>query len=132
LKDKIISIKKHLNNSMTLKDTIVEGYLEGKAKDVICLDLRNIDGAISDFFIIAHGDSATHVEGINRSIYKKCVNALNEKPWHEEGKSNSEWILMDYVNVVAHIFYKEKRGFYNIEDLWGDAPREEFNITENA
>ena len=56
---------------MTLKDTIVEGYLEGKAKDVICLDLRNIDGAVSDFFIVAHGDSATHVEGINRSIYKK-------------------------------------------------------------
>ena len=117
---------------MTLKDTIIEGYLEGKAKDVICLDLRNIYGAVSDFFIVAHGDSATHVEGINRSIYKKCVKALNEKPWHEEGKGNSEWILMDYVNVVAHIFYKEKRGFYNIEDLWGDAPREEFNNTENA
>ena len=110
MKDKIISNKEHINNSMTLKDTIVEGYLEGKAKDVICLDLRNIDGAVSDFFIVAHGDSATHAEGINRSIYKKRVKALNEKPWHEEGKGNSEWIPMDYVKC-SHIFYKEKEAF---------------------
>ena len=113
--------------SVDLKNTIVEGFLEGKANNVICLDLRKIDGAVSDYFIVAHGDSATHVEGINRAIYKKCISSFNEKPWKEEGKRNSEWILMDYVNVVAHIFYKEKRGYYNIEDLWGDAPREEFN-----
>ena len=56
---------------MDLKNTIVEGFLEGKANNVICLDLRNIDGAVSDYFIVAHGDSATHVEGINRAIYKK-------------------------------------------------------------
>ena len=95
--------------SVDLKNTIVEGFLEGKANNVICLDLRNIDGAVSDYFIVAHGDSATHVEGINRAIYKKCISSFNEKPWREEGKGNSEWILMDYVNVVAHIFYKEKK-----------------------
>ena len=113
--------------SVDLKNTIVEGFLEGKANNVICLDLRKIDGAVSDYFIVAHGDSATHVEGINRAVYNKCISSFNEKPWKEEGKRNSEWILMDYVNVVAHIFYKEKRGYYKIEDLWGDAPREEFN-----
>ena len=95
--------------SVDLKNTIVEGFLEGKANNVICLDLRNIDGAVSDYFIVAHGDSVTHVEGINRAIYKKCISSFNEKPWKEEGKINSEWILMDYVNVVAHIFYKEKK-----------------------
>ena len=122
-----MSIKKELKTSDILANIIISGMREIKAKEIMSLDLRNIDGAVSDYFIVAHGDSATHVEGINRAIYKKCISSLNEKPWKEEGKRNSEWILMDYVNVVAHIFYKEKRGYYNIEDLWGDAPREEFN-----
>jgi ribosome-associated protein len=108
---------------MLLKDTIIEGLVNGKANNIVCLDLRNVDGAVSDFFVIAHGDSSTHIEGINRSVYKNCIKNLNEKPWHEEGKSNNEWILMDYVNVVAHIFYKDTREVYNIEDLWGDAPK---------
>ena len=122
-----MNIKKELKTSDILANIIIEGMREVKAKEIVSLDLRNIDGAVSDYFIVAHGDSATHVEGINRAIYKKCISSFNEKPWKEEGKRNSEWILMDYVNVVAHIFYKEKRGYYNIEDLWGDAPREEFN-----
>ena len=111
---------------MQLKDTIVEGLKDGKAKDVVCIDMRKVNGSICDYFIIAHGDSATHIDGINRSVYKRCVKDLNEKPWNEEGKGNSEWILMDYVNVVAHIFYKETRSIYNIEDLWGDAPVKQY------
>jgi len=109
---------------MLLKESIVEGLMDGKAKNVVCLDLRKVDGAVSDFFIIGHGDSATHIEGINRAVYKRCIKDLNEKPWHEEGKGNNEWILMDYVNVVAHIFYKDARELYEIEELWGDAPKE--------
>ena len=110
--------------SMQLKDVIIDGLVDGKANNITCLDLRGVDGAVSDFFVISHGDSAKHIEGINRSVYKKCMKELNEKPWHEEGKGNNEWILMDYVNVVAHIFYKDARDIYNIEDLWGDAPKE--------
>ncbi len=112
-----------IKSSKHIRDIIVEGLQDGKAKEITCLDLRKIDGAVSDFFVISHGDSATHIEGINRSVYKNCVKKLNEKPWHEEGKGNNEWILMDYVNVVAHIFYKDTRGFYNIEELWADAPK---------
>ena len=78
---------------MLLKDTIVEGLLDGKANDVVCLDMRNIDGSICDYFVIGHGDSATHIEGINRAVYKKCIKELKEKPWKEEGKGNNEWIL---------------------------------------
>jgi ribosome-associated protein len=107
---------------MQLKNSIVEGLKDGKAKDVVCIDMRKVNGSICDYFIIAHGDSATHIDGINRSVYKRCFEDLNEKPWKEEGKGKSEWILMDYVNVVAHIFYKETRSIYNIEELWGDAP----------
>jgi ribosome-associated protein len=120
---KSTKIEPNKKDSMFLKETIIEGLLDGKANDIICLDLRGVDGAVSDFFVISHGDSATHVEGINRSVYKKCVKEHNEKPWHEEGKGNNEWILMDYVDVVAHIFYKDAREVYNIEDLWGDAPK---------
>ena len=88
---------------MLLKDAIVEGLLDGKANNVICLDMRNIDGSICDYFVIGHGDSATHIEGINRAVYKKCMKELKEKPWKEEGKENNEWILMDYVNVWSNI-----------------------------
>ena len=111
---------------MLLRDTIIEGLLDGKAKDVVCLDMRNIDGSICDYFVIGHGDSATNIEGINRAVYKKCVKDLKEKPWKEEGKGNSEWILMDYVEVIAHIFYKDTRSLYKLEDLWCDAPKKEY------
>jgi len=121
---KLTKQKSSLKTSMLLKETIVEGLMDGKAKNVVCLDLRKVDGAVSDFFVIGHGDSATHIEGINRAVYKRCIKDLNEKPWHEEGKGNNEWILMDYVNVVAHIFYKDARELYEIEELWGDAPKE--------
>ena len=119
-----ITKKNNIKGSMILKDTIIEGLMDGKAKEIVCLDLRNVDGAVSDFFVIAHGDSSAHIEGINRSVYKKCSKNLKEKPWQEEGKGNNEWILMDYVNVVAHIFYEEARENYKLEDLWGDAPKE--------
>ena len=111
---------------MILRDTIVEGLLDGKAKDVVCLDMRKIDGSICDYFVIGHGDSTNHIEGINRAVYKKCIKNLKEKPWKEEGKGNSEWILMDYVSVIAHIFYKDTRPIYNLEELWGDAPKKEY------
>ena len=113
---------------MILRDTIVEGLLDGKAKDVVCLDMRKIDGSICDYFVIGHGDSTNHIEGINRAVYKKCIKNLKEKPWIEEGKGNSEWILMDYVSVIAHIFYKETRSIYNLEELWGDAPKKEYQF----
>ena len=91
-------------DSKTLCDCIVEGMQENKAKDIVVLDLRDVKSAVTDFFIICSGE-------------------LQERPWHTEGKENSEWILLDYVNVVAHIFHKDARGFYDLEDLWADAPR---------
>ena len=121
---KIINNKKTKSESLDLKNSIIEGVLDGKAKNIVCLDLRKINGSVSDFFIICHGDSITHVEGINRSIYKKCMANHNEKPWHQEGKGNSEWVLLDYVNVVAHIFHNDAREHYNLEGLWADAPTE--------
>tara|TARA_Y100001954_G_C15504472_1_gene451531 strand:+ start:225 stop:596 length:372 start_codon:yes stop_codon:yes gene_type:complete len=109
--------------SEILCGAIVEGMLENKANEIVVLDLRELDGAITEFFVICSGDSDTHVDGISNSICKHVRKNLKEKPWNIEGKTNSDWVLLDYVNVVGHVFYKEKRSFYDIEELWSDATR---------
>lgn len=111
------------NDSQVLCDTIVEGMQENKAKDIVVLDLREIESAVCDFFVICSGDSSTQVDGISSSVARHTRSELSEKPWRIEGKNNSEWVLMDYVSVVAHVFYKETRDFYDLEDLWADAKR---------
>ncbi|TNE71060.1 MAG: ribosome silencing factor [Bacteroidetes bacterium] len=111
------------NHSQELCDAIVEGMQENKAKDIVVLDLRNIDSAVSDFFVICSGDSSTQVDGISSSVVRHTRKQLKEKPFGVEGKSNKEWVLLDYGNVVAHIFYHETREFYDLEELWADAIR---------
>lgn len=113
------------NDSEILCDTIVEGMQENKAKDIVVLDMRKIIGSVCDFFVICSGDSSTQVDGISSSVVRFTRKTLSEKPWRIEGKKNSEWILMDYGNVVAHVFYKDTRGFYDLEDLWADAERKD-------
>ncbi|MCH2223452.1 MAG: ribosome silencing factor [Crocinitomicaceae bacterium] len=111
------------NESSALCDAIVEGMQENKAKDIVVLDLREVDSAVCDFFVICSGDSSTQVDGISSSVMRYTRKELSEKPWRVEGKNNSEWVLMDYVSVVAHVFYHEKREFFDLEDLWADAKR---------
>ena len=110
-------------DSKRLCDTIVEGMQENKANDIVVLDLREIETAVCDFFVICSGESSTQVDGISSSVERHTLKELSEKPWRIEGKSQSEWILMDYINVVAHVFYKDTRTFYDLEDLWADAVR---------
>lgn len=114
---------KHKNeiDSETLCNAIVEGMQENKAKDIVVLDLRKVMNAVTDFFVICSGESNVQVEGINNAVVRHTRKELQERPWHQEGKTNAEWILLDYVNVVAHIFYKDARSFYDLEDLWADA-----------
>jgi ribosome-associated protein len=111
------------DDSKILCDTIVEGMQENKAKDIVVLDLREIDNAVCDFFVISSGESSTQVDGISSAVMRHTRAELSEKPWNVEGKTNKEWILMDFVSVVAHVFYKETREFYDLEDLWADAVR---------
>ncbi|NVK65659.1 MAG: ribosome silencing factor [Flavobacteriales bacterium] len=113
----------HENDSQLLCDTIVEGMQENKAKDIVVLDLRDIETAVCDFFVICSGDSSTQVDGISNSVARHTRKTISEKPWTIEGQNNSEWILMDYVSVVAHVFYHETRDFYDLEELWSDAKR---------
>jgi ribosome-associated protein len=115
---------KRISESELLCKAIVEGMQENKAKEIVVLDLRNLTSAVCDFFVICSGESSTQVDGISNAVNRFTRKALKEKPWHVEGKTNSEWILLDYISVVAHIFYKDARHFYQLEDLWSDAERE--------
>jgi ribosome-associated protein len=112
-------------DSQILCDAIVEGMQDNKAKDIVVLDLREIPSAVTDFFVICSGDSNVQVEGISSTVVRHTRKELQEKPWHQEGKTSAEWILLDYVSVVAHIFYKDARSFYDIEELWADAKRKD-------
>jgi ribosome-associated protein len=100
---------------------IVEGIEEVKGQQIDILDLREIENTVCDYFIICNGTSNTQVSAIVNSIQKLVSKSLQEKPWHVEGMENQEWVLMDYINVVVHVFQKQIREFYDIESLWGDA-----------
>lgn len=100
---------------------VVRGIEDVKGQDIEILDLRDIENTVCDYFIICNGTSNTQVNAIVNSVQKSVSKALKEKPWHVEGSDNSEWILMDYVHVVVHVFQKHIREFYDIEGLWGDA-----------
>ncbi|MGO3182268.1 MAG: ribosome silencing factor [Aequorivita sp.] len=100
---------------------IIRGIEDVKGQDIEILDLREIENTVCDYFIICNGTSNTQVNAIVGSVQKSVSKALKEKPWHVEGSDNAEWILMDYVHVVVHVFQKHIREFYDIEGLWGDA-----------
>jgi ribosome-associated protein len=100
---------------------IIKGIENNKGLDIALLDLREIENTVCDYFIIASGTSNTHVSSIAGSVEKEVSKILHEKPWHTEGEQSADWILLDYVNVVVHIFQKPIREHYDIEGLWGDA-----------
>ena len=101
--------------------TILEGIEEVKGQNIDILDLREIENMVCDYFIICNGTSNTQVAAIVNSVQKTVSKSLKDKPWHVEGLQNAEWVLMDYVNVVVHVFQKHIREYYDIESLWGDA-----------
>ena len=117
-------IKERVDSDILAK-AIATGMQENKAEDIVLIDLRGIDSAVTDFFVICSGNSSTHVEGIVSKLYRETFENIGEKPVHHEGTGNggSEWIVLDYFNVVAHIFYKDIRGHYDLEDLWADGKK---------
>ena len=112
---------KAINESTYISELAIHGIQEKKGNDIVRLDLRNIHSSVSDYFVICHADSATQVKAIANSIEDKIYKAIQQDPWRKEGLEYGEWILLDYVNVVIHIFRTDKREFYGVEELWGDA-----------
>jgi len=100
---------------------IINGIEDVKGKEITILDLRDIENTVCDYFIVCEGTSNTQVGAIVNSIQKKVSKELKDNPWHTEGLNNAEWVLLDYVNVVVHVFQKHVREYYDIESLWGDA-----------
>jgi ribosome-associated protein len=119
--------KKKGADSEKLCKAVVKGMQEKKAADIVVMDLRKVKNAIADFFVICSGNSDKQLDAISDSIDDEVSKSIKENPWHTEGKNNKEWMLLDYISVVAHIFKKDKREFYALEKLWGDA-----EITEIA
>jgi ribosome-associated protein len=113
--------RKKKQESEKLADLIVKGMQEKKATDILVMDLREIKNAVADFFIICSGNSDKQLNAIADSVDEFVYKHLEEKVWHMEGKNNKEWMLLDYITVVAHIFRKDRREFYGLEKLWGDA-----------
>ncbi len=108
-------------SSEILCEWVVKGMLEKKALGIVVMDLRKINYAVSDYFIICSGNSTTQIDAISDAIEKQVYKQSKENPLNREGQESKEWILLDYVDVVAHIFNDEKRMFYGLEKLWGDA-----------
>ncbi len=106
-----------------LVNSIIEGIQDKKGLGIVVLDMKGIDSAIADYFIICEGNSSTHVDSIADSVEDKVREQLSEKPLHDEGRQNAIWILLDYHNVIVHVFQKEARQFYSLETLWNDARR---------
>ena len=106
-------------SSEKLSDVIVKGMQEKKASDIVVMDLRKIKNAVADFFVICSGNSDKQLDAISDSIDAEVFKKLKENPWHTEGKNNKEWMLLDYIDVVAHVFRKDRREFYALERLVG-------------
>ncbi|MEX0649297.1 MAG: ribosome silencing factor [Balneolaceae bacterium] len=112
-----------------LINAIKEGLLEKKGKDIVLLDVRELT-TLTDFFIICHGTSETQIRALANSVTQKVKDELKENVWKKEGLDARRWIILDYVNVVVHIFSEEKRQFYGIERMWNDAIRTEIEDTK--
>lgn len=113
--------KKIVTLSTYLSELAVEGIQEKKGEDIVRLDLRNIHSSVADFFIICSANSGTQVKAIADSVEEQVYKKIQVDPRHKEGFENADWIILDYFDVVIHIFKTEKRQFYGIEELWGDA-----------
>lgn len=114
-------VKKTTSQTKKLADLIISGMQESKAKSIVSMDLSAIKNSVCKYFIICHGNSRIQVEAIADTIEDTVRKKLKEKPWHREGVENAEWILLDYVDVVVHIFQPQTRSFYQLEKLWADA-----------
>ncbi|MBO7476604.1 MAG: ribosome silencing factor [Salinivirgaceae bacterium] len=114
--------------NLGLKDAIVEAIKQKKGRDIVVIDLTGNEQAIADYYIICHGNSTSQVDALADHIERFARTETCEHPSHIEGQQNAQWVLMDYGDIVVHIFQEEIRHFYNIEDLWADAKKE---IIEN-
>lgn len=118
---------KKLDDKNILLENIIEVIKNAKGLNIVCLNLENIETAICKNFIICTGTSSTHVNAIEGNIKKTISKKLGEKPFHLEGNNVGEWVLLDYYDIIVHVFQEKTRKFYDIEGFWGDAKFTNYN-----
>ena len=108
-------------DSDNLADLVVRGMQDKKASDIVVLNLKHLKNAVADYFVICSASSDTQLDAIARSVEEEVEKLTGQSPWQTEGRTNREWVLLDYVDVVVHVFLRDRRKFYALEELWGDA-----------
>ncbi len=114
-------MRKRFDGTEILLKSVVKGIHEKKGLNILKVDLRKIESRITDFFVICHGTSRTHIDSISYSVEDTVRKEAGEKPLHVEGLKNCFWVLIDYGNVIVHVLQEEYRNFYRLESLWADA-----------
>lgn len=109
--------------------TIVEALEDVKGEEIVALDLRPLEDTVSDYFVICHGNSTTQVGALAERVIKECKDKIGERPLHKEGFTNNEWICIDYVDIVVHVFLRDRRTFYQLEELWSDAEQIDYSVS---
>ena len=117
----MVKRQKSITERQVISELAINGIQEKKGSDIVCLDLRKIPNAVCDYFVICHGNSTTQVSAIADSVDDEIKKITGQNPWRMEGFTNAEWILIDYIDVVVHIFQQQTREFYKLEELWADA-----------
>jgi ribosome-associated protein len=108
-------------DSDTLAEVAVRGLQDRKGMDIVVLNLKELKNAVADYFIICSASSDTQLDALARSVEEEVEKTTGQAPWQSEGRTNREWVLLDYVDVVVHVFLRDRRKFYALEELWGDA-----------
>jgi len=108
-------------DSDTLADVAVRGLQDRKGMDIVVMNLKELKNAVADYFIICSASSDTQLDALARSVEEEVEKVTGQAPWQTEGRTNREWVLLDYVDVVVHVFLRDRRQFYALEELWGDA-----------
>jgi len=119
----IMRVRHQTDNVEEIVAATIEAMEAVKGKDIVTLDLREITTAVTDYFVICHAPSKTQVDAIADKVEEVVFEKTHNKPYHVEGRENTEWILIDFVDVVVHVFLESKREFYKLEELWADAER---------
>jgi len=109
-----------------LQELIIQSLIEKKGEQIVCIDLKAMHHVLFDYFIICTGNSKPHVETLGDFVQESTKKLAGQRPSYVEGRANGEWVLLDYFNIIVHIFQPEIRQFYNIESLWSDAPHQWF------
>lgn len=115
-----------LNKNSKILKTIIKAIQEKKGENVVSLDLRKIHEAVADFFVICEANNQPQIRAITDFVETEVKKKCDESPYHNEGKGNMQWVIIDYVNVVVHIMMPEQRKFYKLEEMWSDASLEEY------